>query len=388
MQEINITTSQYIEIKCLEAKQPIGTMYIAVINCGDLEKISHTDVRRMELGIENREVEEYIGIQRELNKGRENDIGRYVNLIDATFPNSIILSISSEHATYNPETQVMSILYDDNVAKVLDGQHRIAGLRHFERDMREFQVVITIYIDMELEDQAIVFATINKEQKNVSNSLVADLFAFAKTRSPQKTAHNIARALNKKIGSPFYKKIKILGTAVNKETETITQDTFVKSLLKYITSNPQADRNFYKVHKDDTRKKLPLIEGNELRRLFLRNMFIEDDNDINIAQLLFNYFYAVSEKWPNAWNSGSDNNILNKSTGFMALMRFFKDAYLSFNKIGEVISKEEFKKIFSSITIPEENFTKEIYIPGSSGQGDLYRQLVEQSNLANMNSSS
>ncbi|MBC8987734.1 DGQHR domain-containing protein [Pedobacter sp. N36a] len=382
MQNIPVTQKQYVEVQCLEATQPIGSMYIAVINCGDLEKISFTDVRRMEIGGENREVEDYIGIQRELNPAREREIGRYVNLIDATFPNSIILAMSSEDATYFPESNTMKILYNEDVAKVLDGQHRIAGLRHFEQDMSKFQVIVTIYIDMELEDQAIVFATINKEQKNVSNSLVADLFAFAKTRSPQKTAHNIARALNKKEGSPFYKKIKILGNAVNKETETITQDTFVKSILKYITNNAQEDRNFYKIHKDKN-EKLDLIYGKELTKLFLRNMFILDEKDIEIAQLIYNYFYAVSSRWPNAWNSGADSNILNKSTGFVALMRFFKDAYLSFDRIGEVISKEEFINIFRNIEIPDENFTKEIYIPGSSGQAQLYKDLLSQSGLIN-----
>lgn len=383
MQEIEATLQQSIDVRCLDAKQPIGTMYVAIIDSGDLEKISYADVRRLELGTDNREVEDYIGIQRELNPAREEKIGKYVNLIDATFPNSIILAISSRHASYNSETNIMNIVYAEDVAKVLDGQHRIAGLRHYEGRDATFQVIVTIYIDMELEDQAIVFATINKEQKNVSNSLVADLFEFAKTRSPQKTAHNIARALNKKQGSPFYKKIKILGTAVNKETETITQDTFVKSLLKYITSDPQADRNFYKIHRGKENQ-LELANEKESQRLFLRNMFIIDTDDIKIAQLLFNYFYAVSLKWPNAWNSGSDNNILNKSTGFSALMRFFKDAYLSFNRIGDVISKEEFANILSPVTIQEDRFTKEVYIPGSSGQGQLYRDLLNQSGLGTM----
>lgn len=380
LEEQNIFSGQYISVSCIEAIQPIGSMYIAVIDCGELEFICYADVRRLELGIDNREVEDYIGIQRQLNSNREKEIGKYVNLIDATFPNSIILAISSDDVVYDSNSKTMHIRYADSVAKVLDGQHRIAGLRHFEKPAEKFQVIVTIYIDMELEDQALVFATINKEQKSVSNSLVADLFAFAKSRSPQKTGHNIARALNNKQGSPFYKKIKILGTAVNKDTETITQDTFVKSLLKYITSDAQADRNFYKKNKDNS-STLPLVSGNELNRLFLRNMFISDEKDIDIAQLLWNYFYAVEQKWPKAWNSGSDANLLNKSTGFVALMRFFRDAYLSFNKIGTVISKLEFQEIFNKISIKESEFTKEVYIPGSSGQGQLYRHLLEQSGL-------
>lgn len=370
---------QVIEFKCLQAVQPIGTLYVGVMNHDDLVYISYADVRRMELGKENREVEDYIGIQRELNKNREKEIGKYVNLVDATFPNSVILAISSKYADYDEKKGTMTIEYKDDVAKILDGQHRIAGLQHFAQSDDRFQVVVSIFIDMELEDQAIVFATINKEQKNVSNSLVADLFAFAESRSPQKTAHNIARALNKKQGSPFYKKIKILGTAVNKELETITQDTFVRSLINYISKDPQADRNFYKVHKN--KKKLPLAEGNELTRYFLRNLFIEDDEDIKIAQIIWNYFHAVENKWPSAWQNVEPNMILNRSTGFIALMRFFKDAYLSFNKIGKVISKEEFREVFHPIRLKPQDFNKERYVPGSSGQGQLYKDLLEQSGL-------
>jgi DGQHR domain-containing protein len=231
---------------------------------------------------------------------------------------------------------------------------------------------------MDIEDQAIVFATINKEQKNVSNSLVADLYAFAKNRSPQKTAHNIVRALNSKEGSPFYRKIKVLGSARNKELETITQATFVSSLIKYISRDPQADRDFYKRHPN---KKLPLIEGSDLQKMFFRNIFIEDIEDYKIAQILWNYFHCVETKWPNAWNKIQPNMILNKSTGFMALMRFLQQAYLYFNRIGEIILKEEFMLIFDRIDIMEEEFNKEKYVPGSTGQGDLYRDLLSKSDL-------
>lgn len=376
---MEIIDIQYIEFKCLEAIQPIGTMYIGVMNSDDLEKITYADVRRLELGIDNRDIEDYIGIQRQLDSKREKDIGKYVNLIDATFPNSIILSISSDHAKYDANTNTMKIDFKDDIAKVLDGQHRIAGLRHYKKDATTFQLAVTIYIDMELEDQAIVFATINKEQKNVSNSLVADLFSFAETRSPQKTAHNIARALTKKEGSPLFNKIKILGKAES-ESQSITQDTFVKSLLKYITKDMQADRDFYRRHKNDKNIKLPYNNEKDSKNLFLRDIFINDTSDIEIAQIIWNYFYAVQKKWPNAWNIVKDNNILNKSTGFVALMRFFKDAYLFFNKTG-IITKEEFISIFDRIELNESDFTTQKYLPGSKGQSALYKDLKELSGI-------
>ena len=378
MNELN---KQFIDIKCLKATQPIGPMFIGVIDSEDLEKITFADVRRLINDSDNREFEDYIGIQRKLDEKRaEKEIGKYINLIDATFPNSIILSISSKHVKYIEAKNLLQIEYKDDIAKVLDGQHRIAGFEYYTKPRGTFELIVTIYIDMELEDQAIVFATINKEQKGVSKSLVADLYAFAENRSPQKTGHNIARALTAKEGSPLYKKIKILGTAEN-ITETITQSTFVEALLKYITKDAQLDRDFYRRNKNNHESKLTYTEGKDTESLFLRNMFIDDVKDIKIAQLLWNYFFAVKKKWPNAWDDTTNTYILNKSTGFIALMRFFKNAYLSFNKVGQVITKEEFTTIFQNIGIDENNFVKEVYIPGSSGQGQLYRDLLERSML-------
>ena len=374
------TTNQEIQIKCLEATQPIGTMYIGVIDSDDLVFISYADVRRLLDASDNREVEDYIGIQRKLDPKREKDIGKYVNLVDSSFPNSIILSISSDDAKYDKEKGEMTINYKDTVAKVLDGQHRIAGLQHYKGGQNSFQCIVTIYIDMDLEDQAILFATINKEQKNVSSSLVSDLFAFANSRSPQKTAHNIVRALNIKEGSPFYKKIKILGTAINKDLETITQATFAKSLIQYISKDPQTDRDFYK-RNINTDIKLDLPDEKEAEKYFLRRLFIEDEKDLKIAQIIYNYFHAVQKKWPDAWNNITPNIILNRSAGFIALMRLFKHAYKSFNKPDSVINKDEFYSIFEDIDMNDEDFNKDDYVPGSSGQGDLYRDLLHKSGL-------
>ena len=251
---------------------------------------------------------------------------------------------------------------------------------HYEKLANTFQLVVSIYLDMELEDQAIVFSTINKEQKSVSNSLVADLFAFAESRSPQKTGHNIARALTKKEGSPLYNKIKILGKAESL-SQTITQDTFVKSLLVYITNDKQSDRDFYKRNKNDKKAKLPYVYEKELKKHFLRNVFIDDFDDIKIAQIIWNYFYAVQKKWPNAWNETKNDSILNKSTGFIALMKFFKDAYLSFDKIGEVITKAEFETVFENMELTEEDFNTTKYVPGGIGIGNLYKELKTQSGI-------
>lgn len=366
---------QKIEIKCLEVRQPIGTYYVGVIKHEDLVKISYADIRRLEVGDEKREVEVYSGIQRELSKNRVSEISKYVNLIDATFPSSVILHINDNDVDYNKTTNIMYLPFRDNVAKVLDGQHRIAGLENFQGGSDDFDVNVTIFIEMELEDQAIVFATINKTQTKVNKSLVADLFAFAKFRSPQKTCHNIVRALNQKDGSPFKDKIKILGTADDNEKETITQATFSEKLMEYLSKDPMDDRNTFK------KGKIPdKFLGSELERRPLRNLFIAEE-DALIAKIIWNYFDAVQEKWPNAWWKVEREMILNKSTGFLAFMRFFRDSYVKYGQIGSVVPKEYYKALFDKTSLREGDFNRENFLPGSGGQSKLYNQLVQETQI-------
>jgi DGQHR domain-containing protein len=367
---------EYVEVKCLEMVQPIGNMYVGIMDHLDLEHISYVDIRRLKSKNEQREVEIYSGIQRVLSDKREKEIGKYVNMVDATFPTSIILHIDPDNASYDKESLTLKIRNQDTVAKVLDGQHRIAGLSHFEG--RHFQLNVTIFVGMELEDQAIVFATINHTQTKVNKSLVADLFDFATHRSPQKTAHSIARALNEKEGSPFKDKIKVLGTADDKEKETITQATFVESVLKYITKDKAHDRDLYR-----RGKKLEVYDGQELRNRFLRTLFVQED-DGSIAKILWNYFKAVEARWPLAWERVTPELVLNRSTGFIALMRFLKDAYLSISgeSIGRVPEQSEFAAILERVSISDTDINRTNYLPGSGGQAQLYKDLLIQSKLS------
>ena len=366
---------EYISFKCFKVHQPIGEFYIGLMDNKDLLKISYADIRRLETGSEFREVEVYTGIQRPLVKKRVKEIGEYVNMVDATFPTGIILHVNENNAEYDEEKGLMTLPYKKNVAKILDGQHRIAGLENFTSENTRFELNVTIFVGMDSEDQAIVFATINKTQTKVNKSLVADLFAFSKYRSPQKTAHNIVRALNQKEGSPFKGKIKILGTAIDIEKETITQATFTDQLIKYISKKPMKDRDVYK-----RGRKPKKYFGKELQIYPLRNLFIDED-DVKIAKIIWNYFEAVEAKWPLAWNRVEKERILNKSTGFIALMRFFKDIYISFGRIGEVIDSSQYLKIFENIELRDEDFTREKYIPGTSGQFKLYKDLIKFLNL-------
>ncbi|MGH8014882.1 MAG: DGQHR domain-containing protein, partial [Candidatus Zixiibacteriota bacterium] len=206
---------EHIEFPCIEITQPIGTFYIASVPFEDLIQITYSDIRMLSEKNEERELDKYLGIERPLSQGRVAELKKYVNLVDATFPSSIILAIKEEFAHYNSTTKIMKVVNAPEIAKIIDGQHRITGLENCQN--HPFDLNITLFIDMDIEDQAMVFSTINLKQTKVSKSLTYDLYEYAKSRSPQKTCHNIAKILNSKDGSPFKRKIKILGTATESQ---------------------------------------------------------------------------------------------------------------------------------------------------------------------------
>src|SRR6185437_11036450 len=216
------TDSLTREIPALRIQQPIGDIYLASIDHLLLQKITYFDVRRVLR--DQRDVEAYLGIQRPLNERRIRDLENYVNFVDATFPTAVILAIDeSECVSYDENTKLLSIsntrqgnikpdIALSNLCRVIDGQHRIAGLRTYS-GKKPFNVMAAIFVGIDIADQAYIFATVNLEQTKVQKSLAFDLFELARTRSPIKTSHNVAVALDQVKESPFHNRIKWLGTA-------------------------------------------------------------------------------------------------------------------------------------------------------------------------------
>src|SRR3972149_6904344 len=83
----------WIQFKCLEVTQPIGTFYVGVMKSSDLVKVAYADVRRIEG--ERREVETYLGIERPLSRKRVAELKEYVSTLDAAFPSSVIVAVKS-----------------------------------------------------------------------------------------------------------------------------------------------------------------------------------------------------------------------------------------------------------------------------------------------------
>ena len=227
-----------------------------------------------------------------------------------------------------------------------------------------------------MAEEGYIFSTVNLAQTKVNKSLVYDLFDLANSPSPQKLCHNVAVALDQTENSPFYKKIKRLGVATEgRFNETLTQATVVESLMPYLSQNPMKDRDIY-LHGNTP----PRAGAEESQILIFRNMMI-DKRDLEIVDIIWNYFDATRLRWPTAWSATGRGQILNKTNGFKALMRFLKSAYLHLVGPGEVPKQEQFKKIFDKIQLSDDEFNSDNFKPGTSGEVALYRTLKEKSGI-------
>lgn len=370
-------------VNAIPLKQPIGEFLIASIPSKRLCDITYFDVRRM---LKERDIETYLGIQRPLMQNRVDELQRYVRTVDACFPTAVILAVNSKCAEFDPTTNRLTLRNDPNpdndtdptyyrnIAKVLDGQHRIAGLWDYPGD--NFEVNVSIFIDIDLEDQSYIFSTVNLAQTKVNKSLAYDLSELTKSHSPQKTCHNIAVALDQIEASPLHHRIKRLGTATpGRSMELLTQATFVESLMPFISGTPTTDRDVLK-----RGGKLPPPTAVEMEKYPLRPYFIAGD-DLKIGDVLFRYFSAVRDRWPDPWNTNEKGAILNRTNGFRALMRALKPICKTLKVHKNVPTQAEFAALLAKVRIQDDEFTTDNFKPGTSGESQLFARLIAEMEL-------
>ena len=397
-----IRESDCIEVDCIEVSQRIGTFYICSMSWQELSSIAYADIRRLE----NDDLGSYMGIQRRISKKRVKEISEYVKTCDATFPTSIIIAIDrynrkvdnigadstiydslDESIEQDPNIEFiksgsslkLKIKRAEGVALILDGQHRLVGLRSAWNQMniedeghdKDFQLNVTIFVDIDMDDKAQIFSIINKSQTKVNKSLVYDLYEYSKTDCPQKSVHDIVRLLDQNTSSPFYKKIKILGPSED-FLESISQATLAELIIGYISVNPIKDRDEIKRH--GGKKRSHISRNYDANKLIFRSYFINDQDEY-IYLVLERYFTAVKEKWPTAW---MDNNkyILSKTTGVVALMRLLRDVYKTIKD--PKATCEQYRQVVSKSTLKDSDFTTDNYKPGTMGQAKLYKDLISQ----------
>lgn len=371
-----------LTVQVQEIRQEIGTFYSAVIPAQTLLELCTFDFRRI---AENNGVKEFLGIQRPLKNDRVRDIRKFIRTSDGCFPTSIVISVDERSVTLGDDGKSIVLRgYQDaidpeilipfrGIATIIDGQHR---LKAFEGTEINWDLTVNIFVGIDEGTQASIFSKVNLAQTKVNKSLVYDLFALDKDRSPEKTCHEIVVALNSMPLSPFFERVKRLGSATEGVFgETLSQATLVKGILPYISNDPMTDR--------DIGKRIGVFPdrgpSDFQKRIFYP--FFRSGEDEKILAILINYFRAVQERWPTAWAKTGRGGILSRTNGFNGLIRFLRDVYLTETSRPQVIPQAHFDAVLERCPLSDNDFNPTNFPPGSSGAAELYRQLCETTGI-------
>ncbi|MFG6637934.1 DGQHR domain-containing protein [Sulfitobacter sp. 1A12126] len=369
---------EVISIPYFEVEQSVGIFYSSVVSAQKLLKICQFDFRQIR---DNGGVKDFLGIQRPLKDDRVREIRRFISTVDASFPTSLVISVDERCASIvgegsdrrlelrafkNDETGILEVPFD-SIAKIIDGQHR---LKAFEGTSIDWGLTVNIFVGVDEGTQAMLFSKVNLAQTKVNKSLVYDLFSLDKGRSPEKTCHELVVNLNDMERSPLNSKIKRLGSATEGVFgETLSQATVVKGILPLITKDALGDRDIGKRGEDFPERGSKDFE----RRIFYP--FFKEREDHKILAAVLNYYSAIAERWPTAWDNTGRGAVLSKTNGFNATVRFLRDAYLHLTSKPEVPSKSSFLEILRRVDLEDKDFTTEMFPPGSSGASLLYGHL-------------
>ncbi len=197
-----------ISVPAQVAKQEKWTIYTFVMSSRQLDKIA-TISRRAENKDE--------GYQRNLNRRRAAEISAYIEQQNGVLPNNIIIAFTGP-VKFSPNQGILNIPDEEDVAWIIDGQHRMYGLRLAKKP---YDVVVTAFLELSIEDQAKVFKKINSEQRGVPSSLLYDLLDLTKDGTfVQQRGHELATRLNEDSASPWFGMIDLLGTGGGFITQT------------------------------------------------------------------------------------------------------------------------------------------------------------------------
>ncbi len=357
-----------IDLLVLRAHQPVGDLQVAVMRGTDLYGVATAD----RLRLEELRVPKYAGFQRALSSQRVDSIRDYLQTPRATFPNAIIVSIDSDYIEQWTDVEGCAgvsrlvLRREAGAITIIDGQHRAAAL---DAAGEGFLVIVTFFLDLEMERMAEIFAKINSTQKAVNPSIAFQLFGYGEDRSPQRTAHEIATILNTSEGSPFYKQLRMLGTKDGWAQGRLSQSTFCKTLMTLYTRKPEEDEN--RLLRGETLEAYPSFP---MREWFIRR------EDPRILQTFWKFFYNVASVWPEQWADPTGESILLKTTGYSAFVDVLKKWLLS-DRAAQVRDDDGVQGALQAIAEdyrqPQTRFIRVNYPSGNQGRILLRDSLLE-----------
>ncbi|MFA5185739.1 MAG: DGQHR domain-containing protein [Patescibacteria group bacterium] len=351
--------SHKLTIPAIEISQPgLGKnkhIYVASIEAKDL--VSEA-MFKVDVWTKDKESEPDQGYQRAINTKHATDITGYLMNDDSLLPGSILLSTRD----YQPDFENGKLSLDKYPIFVVDGQHRLAGLRiALENDQApqwaDARLPVTILAGFSKFEEMVQFVEINTKAKKIITDLAMELMLdmsknpeykdkFIREGSDWKfRATKIVNELNRDTNGTWYNAIKVPGDVKNPKA--------VASLNSFVTS---------------------------LKPLALGSFAYVKDVDKNIA-VINTYWKAIRELFPEAFLEPKTYSI-RKTPGLFPLHSLLqailtKKSY-DFGLSGKDL-KELLKKIFEEADV-DTDFWRSDKLDGVTMYGSMkgFRILADQ----------
>jgi DNA phosphorothioation-associated DGQHR protein 1 len=354
-----------LRLPAIKVVQPLGEFFVVALDAATLQQVTFLDPTR----IENVDAKSFwyslLGAQRQASPRRAKEIGKYIDTVEAAFPNSIILAAnyidygelqedevtrwrveSTDHSAFH-----LVIPSAKKMASVIDGQHRLLGFEYCEPARKTMELLCAVYMDLPHAYQAYLFATINFNQRKVDKSLAYEQFGYnldeeeSNGWAPDKLAVYFARKLNLDPKSPFHGRIRVAplnaellfsnGGSVDWQVSTAC---IVEGIAKLISRNPKKDRDLLHQKSAHSRARSILSQdGAPLRLLYL------EGRDSEIYEIIATFFSFVKRQ---LWESADVRSYIRKTVGIQAL---FDLLHASIDKFGvSGLSEAKLNAIISS----------------------------------------
>lgn len=297
-------------------------------------KIKGSDLIKMSYVARRGQSEEEGAVQRILNTRRISSISRFL-LNGGYFPTNIILNVLDPRFIDIQES-VLVISDEEDIAQVLDGQHRVAGLREaikLDHQIGNIEFPCLIAVGLTTEQCAQIFISINTEQKNVPKSLIYDLYGLVDAPNRDVSldrGRDIAVALNEEEDSPYYSFIKFPGISRNRTG--IQLSTFIDKLRPLVKRDGEFDK--YKI----------------------TTLAIQ-------VKVLKNYFGAYKYYYDKKWVE--TNNPFLYASGYSAAIEVLCSNILPLCYAAKDYSQDKFKSL---LAFSQDNLPKQSDVKGYSGE--------------------
>ena len=224
----------YFALKCTQNDH---TFYISVMKSSDLDEMCFVS-RRKDDGDK--------GFQRLLSEKRAKEIAKYLDNNKGVIPSALIVSAQPcAKLEYDKTARKIVLEREKNSLLVLDGQHRLFGMKYAKK---EYEIPVVVFSQLTTQEEIRQFIDINTTQKGVPTALILDIKGPAGTESK-------VEERQRKLFDSLNKDSVVAGLMLSNESKTgkISRTTFNSATKMIFESGPvssQSDENIYRAVKN------------------------------------------------------------------------------------------------------------------------------------------